>query len=363
MDVEALVAKLIDSGDFTRIMGNVRAQFGRSTRMYKGAEILPEQTVTENSYTEDEVQFRTIIATDGTPYSPVQQRDGDLVGSIDVKLGDSDIGRQMTGRTYDAVLKILDDLNADIEQAGNQILNWTDTVINGALIEKAEAERWQAIIDAQVTRKIGAVTEIVSYPNPDGHRFNAGGNWSDDTYDPFDDIEQAVLVLEEKGYRVSRILTSNTAVTKLTNNDKVKQRVGPVVITAGSVSSATGVRISLERVNEVLAEDGLPPIERYDLRYRTESGSERFLASDAMAFIAESGRDIEYDVGDTEYIPLFNTLGYYAIGTPSGHSMPGRKVLVKYHEKKPIGLDAEGYQKSLPVLTVPEGIAVIRGIT
>lgn len=362
MDFLALVNQLMTDGTVPTLAVNEAAQFGIAPRAYVGATLLPERTVEENAYREEAIRYRTIIANDGTRYSPAQKKGADIVGSMLVELGNSDIAREFTARDLDALIRILG-RNLD-EQAAINLTNWLDRTVNLALVEKNELQRWQAIVDASVVRQgDNAYSETVSYPNPANHRAAAGGTWSSDAYDPFTDILAMADLLAGKGYTVNRIITGRTIVSILAGNDKVKARTGlPVVNVAGTIAVSQS-RATLDAMNLALGRDGLPPIETYDLQYRTQTGTGYFLSRTAFVMVATTGRDETIDRGDGDDLTLNDTLGYVGIGRAAGQGAPGRVVRMEAKMDKPPRIEAEGWQTSLPVITEPEAIAVIHTIS
>ena len=362
MDLATLIARLLADGSIPRLSANVAAQFGSGRRRLLGAEIMPERLVPENSYKEESIRYRTVIANDGTRYSPTQLKKGELIGSFLVTLAESDIARELTGAEYDALLRFLQS-NQSMDAMAS-ILRWLDTTVNQALIENIERQRWEAIVDASVAlRGDNEYADTVAYSNPTGHRVNAGAQWSDDANDPFDDIFAQADFLATKGFSVGRMVTSRAVVSILAGNEKVKQRVGPVAVTSGGQLAGVGGRATLAAINGVLSADGLPLIETYDLQYRTSTGTARFLKADAFVMVAETGRDENLDLGDTEIEIVPDTLGYAAVGRPAGQSAPGRFIRMERKEDKPPRLEAEGWQTALPVITEPEALAVIKAIT
>jgi hypothetical protein len=360
MDILTLIMNMMRDGTLMRLAQNPLAQFGRPARRYIGAELLPEIMVEQNQYTEESIRYRTVIANAGTRYSPSQKKGGDLIGSFDVKLANSDIARELTGREYDALLSILG-RNAEMEAVA-ATTNWADVVLNLALAEVNEAYRWQALENAIVQlRGDNGYSEDVPLSNPAGHRVNVAGDWDDDTYDPFDDIYAGVDLLQSKGYTVSRIITSNAARTKLARNAKASNRAARITLVNGAIQSTS--RTSIAAINAVLAEDEIPPIERYDLRYRTQTGDTRFLGVGSMVFVAETGRDVELDIPDAEQnAVLTNTLGYTAMGRAAGQSTPGRVIRAEAKFDKPPRIEGEAWQSSFPVVQDPEAVFVLRGI-
>lgn len=361
-DLLTLIQDMRSDGSFTTIATNPLAQFGRRQRRYLGATLLPEMMRTRNAYREDSIKYRTVMANAGTRYSPAQKKDGDIVGSFLVELGESDIAREFTGERYDALLDYLQ-RNASMEAIAN-LTNWLDTTVNLSLVEFNELQRWQAIVDASVVREgDNGLSETISYPNPDNHRAAAAAAWSNDSTDPFADIFAMTDLLASKGYTVNRIITSRQVVSILAGNDKVKTRVGVAVVnTSGQITSAVG-RATLAAINGVLQADGLPTIEMYDLQYRTQTGTDYFLPRDVLVLVATTGRDQEIDLGDEEPLVMVDTLGYTAIGRGVGQANPGRVIQADPKTDKPPRIEAEGWQTSLPVITEPEAIAVITGIS
>lgn len=363
MDIVSLVERLHDEGALKDIAINPRLQFGTVQRTYPLAGILPEVPVEENQYTETSIRYRTMVANDGSRYSPVQRKKGALVGEFDVKLADSDIGDEFTAREYEALLKVLQ--RNDEMGALTSVIRWVDTVLNKPLLERNEKARWDAVVSAQVILKGNAgYRETINYSNPAGHRAATGGVWSNNSYDPFVDIAAMVQLLADKGFKISRIFSSRRVVNILALNDKVRtrtQRISVNVTNATFVTSAH--RATLTDVNSALSADGLPEIELYDELYRTMTGTGRFLPDTVMVFFAMTGRDQHIDLGDgvnTIFLP--NTLGYTAIGKAVGQTSPGRVIKVKSFDDKPPRIDGQAWQCSLPVITEPEAIAVITGI-
>ena len=359
-DIATLVNQLMTDGTVPTLALNTGAQFGIAPRTYLGAELLPERLVDENAYREEAIRYRTVIANDGTRYSPSQKKGAEILGSFLVELGNSDITTEFTARAYDALLRMLG-TNITMD-ASAQLIDFLDRTVNLALVEKNEKQRWEAIVSASVVRTgDNAYTETVTYSNPASHRSAAGGTWSTDSYDPFDDILAKADLLASKGYTVGRIITSRTVLAILAGNDKVKARTGVATINASGQITATAGRASSSAINDALNRDGLPPLETYDLQYRTQTGTGYFLARTVFVMVATTGQDETLDMGDNERI-VNDTLGYVGVGRAAGQSAAGRVLRLESHSDKPPRVIGEGWQTSLPVITAPEAIAVITGI-
>lgn len=354
-DLLKLVDALIRDGQFERTMNNPLGQFGTQTRQYIGATLLPEDLREDNQYTEDGIKFRTVIAAATDRYSPAQLRGNEIVGSFDVKLGDQDIAREMSGREFDALNRMLAAGN-DL-QAAAALLNWVDIVINRGMLELAEKERWDAILNASVIRKGDAGQETVTYANPAGHRVAASAAWSNPATDPRDDIFALMTVLANKGHMVNRIITTQSTISILLNNPNMRGAIGDQY--AGQAG-----RLTLAQLNSIFEADGLPPIERYNLRYTDVSGDAQFLPDGNFVMVATTGRDMAIDNGDAEdNFVVADTIGYYGVGVPTGRSTPGRTVWVEPKDNKPPRIESEGWGVGLPVITEPEAIGVINTIS
>lgn len=368
MNLLALVRQMMTDGTIPLVARNPLAQFGPPARTYLGATLLPERLVPLNAYRERNIRYRTVIANNGTRYSPTQIKDDTtLVGSMLVELAENDIARQFTGEDYDAFLELLQ--ARPTMEAVAALTRWLDVTVNRALLDLNEKQRWQALLDAQVVLTgDNGYAETVNYSNPAGHRVNAGGTWSNSGYDPYPDIVAGVQKLTDKGYTVNRIMTARKVATILLRNPFMQARAGArvVVTSGGSIQAQPSPLISIDQLNAVFLADGLPPLEFYEAQYFDYAGAHRFFRDTSLAMFATTGRDETYQEslyysGDPIVIP--DTLGYEAVGRAVGQSGPGRVIRMEPKEDKPPRIEAEGWQTSLPVITEPEAIFVINSIS
>jgi hypothetical protein len=364
MELFEFIRRLEDRGILSRVANSPLIQFGPPSQPFIGATLLPERTVTENSFRDTEIRYRSFVANDGTRFSPVQlKRGGRLVGSMLVELGNQDIGAEFTGREYDAWVTLLN-RNAT-QEAMLQIIGWVENSLVRPLAVKNELQRWQAIVDAQVPL-VGdnGYIGMVNFPNPVNHRVTAGGDWSDNTYDPMDDIKGQAQVLYDKGYAVSRSITSMKVVGILTKNAKIAQRAkgNILVIGGGALETMTG-QVTLADINNMMAAEGMPALTINDQRYDTPTGSKRFMPDDVFVMVATTGVTVPVDIGGDEGQRILqDTLGYVAIGRAAGQAAPGRVTLVTPYRNKPPRIEGEGWQTSFPVMSQPEAVTVISGI-
>jgi hypothetical protein len=362
-DLSTLLAQLQANQSLARIVRNPAAQFGVTGRRYLGATLLPEQLREENAYEEQQFVYRAIIANAGTRYSPTQKKRGLLVSGLKIFLAESDIADEFTAEHYDALLRLIEQ-RADM-QAVAALVRWFDNAVNIPLTEWRERARWQAIVNASVQlRGDNEYTENIAYPNPTGHRVAAGGAWSNDGYDPFADIFALADFMAAKGKPAVRAVASRNIVSILGNNALVAGRVSPQVRIAGGTINATAGRATLDAINNQLVSDGLPPIELYDLQYRTNTTTGRFLPNNVFCLFGQTGVDAEIDLGDVapEPLNLQNVIGYLGIGRAAGQATPGPVMRAQAFENKPPRIEAEGWQTALPVIQDSEALGVITGI-
>lgn len=359
-DLGSLIAQMEKDQSLLRIARNPLAQFGPAEQRLLGATILPEQTVESNSYREEKVQYRTIIANHGTRYSPVQIKASAMTGWVDVTLWHSDKGDMLTSRDYDALLAYL--RRRDDMAAIASLTRFADRGLNLPLKVRNEKDRWDAIISAQVVLLgDGGYTETIDFPNPSGHRVAAGSVWSNNANDPFVDIYALSRMLAAKGLKLSRLITSTNVVNILSANAKVAARANRITISGGTITNYNA-NVQIDEINRALIKDDLPPFELYDAQYRTQTGTARFMPNNVVVGVCATGRDAELDLGDRIQI-LPNTLGYTAMGTPAGQSGPGPVMVIEQFRTKPPRIDGQIWQAAGVVITEPEGMVVITGIS
>lgn len=369
MELAALLDQMQADNSLTRIATNPAVQFGTPTRRYIGAEILPERQVTANDYTERQIRFRTVIANHGSRYSPSQKKNGKMLGQFRVTLSDSNIADDFDSALYDQLLLTLapltGSLNASVPgmNAVAQVERWIDRGINLPMVELNELMRWQALVDKTVKlRGDGGYTEDIDYPKYDDLSF-AAADWANPAVDPWTDFNKMVNAFAARGVTVRRIVMGRQAFSVMQANALVRARTGHAVLSAtGQIKGTIGMA-TLAQVNASLSQDGLPPIELYDLQYRTQTGGDYFLRRDVMVFIGTTDLSEEIDLGDGQNVEsIEGTLGYMAIGRGTGRATPGRYIRVEAKEALPPSLAAEGWQTSLPVIQEPEAVGIIHTI-
>ena len=369
MEISQLLDQMQADGTLYRVANNPLVQFGTDTRAYLGATILPERPVRTNAYRESKIGFRTLVANHGSRYSPAQRKNGKFIGHFDVILSDSDIADEFTGEEYDTLLDLITPIVGAITPdnmpgmaAMAQVARWIDKGINLPLVEVNEVMRWQALVDKKVTlRGDNGYKEDINYPSYPDLVINAA-NWADPNVDPMDDFQKIATAFGARGVTVARVIMGLPAITLLMNNAKIRARIGPVVIAnGGNLVQENGV-IDQSQLNALFTRNNLPVPEQYNLQYRTQTGSNFFLRRDAVVVIGQSDSEERIDLGEGQFEIVPGTLGYLAVGRGVGRPTPGRYIRSEAFDNKPPRITAEGWQTSLPVITEPDLVAVLKGL-
>jgi hypothetical protein len=364
MDIASMVGQMTRDGSVRRIVRNRAAQFGPPTAPLLGATILPARDVPENAYTDDQVRYRSFVANDATRYSPPALKKGVLVGSVDVKLLEADIGSEMTAQDLDAVIRYLE-RNMTM-QAVASITNFLDSTVNRPLEQLREKHRWEAIENAQIVRVgISGYAETISLSNPTGHRASAAGAWSNNANDPMADVFNRRALLTSKGFRVNRIVTTLSVMNIMSLNAIMRSRAGTISLNVGGGLAVNSGAATFDQIGAIFAANGLPRPEMYDEVYHDQLGTKRYISDDVMIFVGTTGRSESVNVGTDAEITLEllpNVLGYYGVGRAAGQSDSGRVALSRFFEDKPPRIETQGWETSAPVILEPEAIATITGI-
>ena len=165
------------------------------------------------------------------------------------------------------------------------------------------------------------------------------------------------------------MICSHNVMTILLNNENMARRafrMAVVPTTDANVNLEFLFTLNQAQLGAVAANDNLPAFEIYDQRYWTQTTHTRFMKNDVLVLLATTGRDERVvstlDPTDVRYVT--DTLGYMAVGRGVGQRNPGRVIhLRNIDDTKPPRLEGEAWQTSLPVITEPEAIAVITGIS
>lgn len=364
MDILTLLEKT--KSDIYKVVTNPLAQIGNPKKPFLGLQLMPERLVPVNQFTETRINYRTLVANDGTRYSPVQLKGAVYTGSFDVKLRSSDIGSEFVASEYDALLEVLKRYtDTDVPmQAMLSLLKWVDKTVVQPLVVKNEKMVWECIVDALVPRRgDDNFGEDVPISNPAGHRVAVLGDWADDTYNPLDDIQARTDFQTAKGNTIRLQVCGTPVLNKLLNNAKVKAAVGGFVNVSGMGALMGNTnRVTIEALNAYLAENQMAPIVKYDKTFHDQNGANFFLKRDVFVQIAETDQSEEITRPDGTPLIIENTIGYVGVGTNAGQSAPGRKIVTEAFERKPPRIEAEGSQESFPVNQNPESVTVLTGI-
>lgn len=359
MDLATLVANAVATGQVAEIANNPASQFGTADQPLVGATLAPEVTQEQNAYTESAIKYRTVVANDGTRYSPVQLKGNALHATMDVRLRDQDIGSELSAREYDALHALLRDGRDMAGMAA--FIRFLDRTVVRPLVIKEEVMRWQMWVDAKVLlRGNNGYTDDIEYSNPVGHRVTASAAFSDDTVDPMNVFLERNLFMRAKGYRINRIFWSTPVATAFAGNLKIKQRLGPALLTnTGTLIGATGAATQ-EQVAGLFRSFGLPVPEINDEQYQTATGTQFYLKRSRIVFFSTTELEQQVQLNPDRIVFLRNTTGYTGVGRAAGQPRPGRVIKLRViDDSKPPRVESEGWQTTGPVNQEPESVTVV----
>lgn len=374
--INALLKQLQDANAFSISANDPTLQFtvGRTPLLFSS--VLPERNVTSNVFRDDSIRFRTMIANDSTRYSPPQKKNGMLMGSVSVELGDSDTASDMSMQMYEAFINMLD--RGITQEALATVLRFFQSTVSEPMAILRERHRVDAIANGFVVRRgANRFTETVTFLSPAGHRVTVPtgttgtpAGWYSPAYSILNDLKAAKRFLESKGYRISRVITTSDIMNDCFYiNNEIKQW-GLITLQAPNGGTAVSLQTRTEQVSisNALTSIGFPVPEVYDAGYYTQAletstnpaerqGYIKFLEN-RFIILCETGRDDSIDLGADQPLIVFNTLGYTGIGKATGQLTPGVATKVENFTGKDARIEAMAWQTSFPVINEPEGYMV-----
>lgn len=355
MDFTTLLKLMMENGDFTRIMRNPFAQFEAQLlrKTYLGAQFLPERLILDgnNMIKEEELLFRTIVAEDSGRYDPIPLRHKEEAFEMYVEMGHHDIGREIKGSQYDAILKLL--ANADSNAARQMIFSLVDKMINHALKAKKEKQRWEAIVNKQVkVEKSNGQKYDVDIQYPAENHLIAPAFFDDPSVDPFEIVFEGIRILKKKGFgTIEAIVSTCDPIAAMMKNEQVKGRFGGIRVDTSN-NSVTPVNrgvVGKSLLNQTMRDEGYPGFTEYNEGYNTEEEFFSYLPNHTVTIIASTERMEETIVPDGKDLLIPSTLGYYGVGTCQGQTEPGDVVKIFPKEDKPVRVEAQGEGVGFPV--------------
>jgi hypothetical protein len=248
--------------------------------------------------------------------------------------------------------------------ARGKLLGLIDQLLKYALLDKKEKQRWEAIVDSVVkVKKASGQQYSVTIDAPAGNRVISPSFFNDDSFDPLQEIFKGIDVLKGHGFNKIQALVSTYApISAMRSNAIVQRRTGGMTVDTvnNAVYPVTGVPTNA-RINQVLSEQGIPPITEYNEGYNTEAGFSSFIPKDAMVLIASTMREQEIIVPNGKDMLLYDTLGYYGVGMCQGETEVGDVIKLFPREKKPVQIEGEAQAVGFPVPLEEKAIYVIRG--
>ena len=369
MDLTTLLNLLRTDGDLIRIANDPMAMFGSDmlNKSYLGARFLPEKMMMglrNNIIKVEETRFRTIIAEDSGKYDAVPLRHLAETFDMTVEMGYFDIGREISGSEYDAILQLLAAARSDAARA--RMLLFVDSVLNYGLKDKKEKQRWDAIVNRRVRiEKSNGQLYDVLYDFPAGNDFPAPAFFTDNNVDPFDTIFDAIDLLKDLGYgRIEAIVSRSKPLSAMMRNESVKSRFGGMRVNTAN-NTVTPVNkgiVGKSLLDQTLSQEGYPGFTEYNEGYYTEAGFNHYLPIDSVTVIGSTNNfeEIEVDesVGERMLIP--DVLGYYGVGTCQGQTEAGDVIKLFPKEDKPVRIEGQAEGVGFPIIKETRAIVNIR---
>lgn len=361
--IQQLIQQLEAESGFAISANDPTLQFEVDGQELLFSSLLPERTVEKNEYRDFGVKFKTMIANDGTRYSPPQKKGGMMMSSVMVELGNSDTATEMNQQQYEHFIRFLD--RGITQEAVFALLRFFESGVSRPLALLRERHRVEAIVKGYVHRK-GAnnFEEIVQLSKPPGHRVTvpsgtaaAPAGWYDPDYSILSDLKAKKLMLQRKGYRVTRIITTADLIADcmVKNNEIRLYGISSVQTSAGVVTLP--VLSENQALLNAFAAAQIPNPETYEQGYSDQEGYHLYM-KDCLIMVCATGRSQDIKLGDESPIVIPDTIGYYGVGTATGQLSPGIATKVESFDGKDARIEAMGWQTSFPVIQEPEAFVV-----
>ncbi len=366
--------KTMEEGVIDALVSNRFLQFGSGTSPYLGAELLPEEFVSRNSFRVNQTVYRNISALDGSRYSAAQLQKGSLsLRSLLVDLAYQNTADQLTAEQIDDLVLALRQTSVGGTSADAILINFY-TDLNNRLLVKNEKDRFECLIHGRLTRRgVNGYYEDLEFPRNESLFLMAESSgtvedptgWyaNDESYDPLEELLRMRDSLEEAGYQPGRILTTRGISNALYRNPLIRRQTSNSV----QILTETTQRPSMTAVNGLLASNELPPLTVYSGGYYTRRGFRKYMqpirtpmGAEYLIMTANTGQNVQIENGEDPPITIDNTLGRYAIGTVTQATSPGRVANSKLEDLHPKSLYAEIIQAGLPILDNVDAIAILR---
>jgi|GEM_PF-7070243 len=360
-----LIEKLEDDREFITTLRHPLAQFGSSNRQLLGATLLPDRNreLYENSFDDEDFEIRAIAGRDTTRYSPVDNQTKIKHRRVHIELGEMDSGSSLHASHIDALNRTL--ARQGQEAGTDMLVSMVDDLANGGLNDKKEIQRWEALVFAKIRIQLrDKQAQDIQLLDPTGHRFDAGGLWSDNAYNPFLDLFEMYRRAEEAGHPLRAAYCRGRIWALLQRNATVASKLGVLQVNNASQLQSRESINSRSQIQLYLQSEGYPPLTVYNLDYHTPTGTGYFLRDDVIVGVGSTPKQYELTnlpEGSEDRI-LYNRLGFFEIGTCAGQDSVGPVVDVSYHKKKPVGIEVEAYLTGVTNVQEDEAVFVIKNI-
>jgi hypothetical protein len=365
--ITALIRELEENQAFAISANDPTLQFENGGQNLLFSSVLPERQVAQNSYRDWGIRFKTMIANDATRYSPPQIKNGMLIGSVQVEMGEADAAGAMDMQFYEHFLQTLD--RGSSQEGAFQLLRFFENTVSRPLAILRERHRVDAVCQGYVERR-GANNfyERVDFPKPAGHRATvpsgttaAPTGWYDPDHDILGTLKMFKKMLAKKGYRISRIITTEDILSDCIIPNNAIRAYGVMTVTApgGNQGFELQTRPEAQAMINAFAAIQVPVPVTYDAGYSDQLGWQPFMKN-KFVILCQTGRQAEVRIdGEEPALLLPNTIGYYGIGVATGQLAPGVRYKVDSKDGKDANIYAEGWMSGFPIIQDPEAFAVL----
>ena len=160
--------------------------------------------------------------------------------------------------------------NREFEKAKELVFNDVDDMVM-SVMTRVEAMRMEAITTGKITVNENGANITLDYGVPSSNIKTQGGSsaWTHADSDPIKDIyDWTNFLVETTGTKPTRAITSNTVLSTLISNAKVRKAI---------FGSDNSKMLSKKTINEFLESQDLPIVATYDDRYKVQGNNGKYV--------------------------------------------------------------------------------------
>ncbi|HIB1875450.1 TPA: major capsid protein [Enterococcus faecium] len=161
----------------------------------------------------------------------------------------------------------------------NRIFDDVADLLRGAAVRR-EIMRMQMLTTGVITIEENGQSHNIEYDLPDNHKGTTSTSWSDfEKADPIEDIEKAILVMQEDGVTPARAIMNSTTFRQLRKNATIKATI------LGNSANAASAKLSKQALLDYIAEELNLEIVVYDKVYTDGKGTHKFIPDSTFVLL------------------------------------------------------------------------------